>query len=50
MSMSQAMDEKGPSQGAGEGPHSRVENVEVSWQIQGDHLDSRLRKDQEVKA
>lgn len=50
MSMSQAMDEKGPSQGAGEGPHSRVENVEVSWQIKGDHLDSRLRKDQEVKA
>ena len=48
--MSQAMDEKGPSQGVGEGPHSRVENAEASLHIQGDHLDSILRKDQEVEA
>ena len=48
VSMFQALDEKGASQGAGEGPDSRVENVEASLHIQGDHLDSRLRKDPEV--
>jgi hypothetical protein len=50
VSMFQALDEKGASQGAGEGPDSRVENVEASLHIQGDHLDSRLRKDPEVEA
>lgn len=50
MSMLQALDEKGASQGAGGGPDSRVENVEALLHIQGDHLDSRLRKDREVKA